>query len=285
MLTSQEKQWIAQQFPSLVQPRPEQSHKGTFGTLNIIGSSAGMTGACVLAGMAALKSGCGKVIVGFNQQPLALSLIENAPELMLREATSLINDSFATAWVIGCGLGVSEDAQSLMNKMLFVIKQNKPVLIDADGLNILSQWPQVVKLTSQTVLTPHPKEASKLLQTTVEEIQTDRCASAQKLSQRYGCWVVLKGHNTVISSPEQQTWCNQTGNSGLATAGSGDVLSGIIGSLLAQGIPIEEATRSGVWIHGKAADGLVKQGIGPIGLTAHEIIDEVRLIRNAIVVY
>lgn len=285
MLTSQEKQWLAQQFPSLVQPRPEQSHKGTFGTLNIIGSSAGMTGACVLAGMAALKSGCGKVIIGFNQYQQTLPLIETVPELMLREASSLIDDTFATAWVIGCGLGVSDDAQLLMHKVLLLIEQNKLVLIDADGLNILSQWQQVKKLTSQVVLTPHPKEAATLLQTTVDEIQADRCVAAKKLSQRYGCWVVLKGHDTVISSPELQIWCNQTGNSGLATAGSGDVLSGIVGSLLAQGIPIEEAVRSGVWMHGKAADCLVEQGIGPIGLTAHEIIDKVRLIRNLIIVY
>lgn len=284
MLTTQEKQWLAQQFPSLVQPRPELSHKGTFGTLNIIGSSVGMTGAGVLAGVAALKSGCGKVIIGCNQSPLNLHLIEMAPELMLRDASSLINDTLATAWVIGCGLGISEDAQSLMRKVLLLIEQNKSVLIDADGLNILSQWPQVKKLTPNVVLTPHPKEASKLLQTTVAEIQADRCVAAQQLSQRYGCWIVLKGHDTVVSSPEQQIWCNQTGNSGLATAGSGDVLSGIVGSLLAQGIPIEEAARSGVWMHGKAADCLVEQGIGPIGLTAHEIIDKVRMIRNLIVV-
>jgi len=97
--------------------------------------------------------------------------------------------------------------------------------------------------------------------------------------------VVLKGHHTIIAAPDNQTWCNETGNSGLATAGSGDVLSGIIGSLLAQKLPIEQAVRAGVWLHGKAADVLVQKGIGPIGLTAHEIIDEARTIRNRAIIY
>ncbi|EMM5116928.1 ADP-dependent (S)-NAD(P)H-hydrate dehydratase [Providencia stuartii] len=285
MLTSIEKQWLAEQFPLFVKPRPEQSHKGTFGTLNIIGGSAGMTGSCVLAGVAALKSGCGKVIIGFNQSPLTLQLIEHAPELMLRQANEVINGETPTAWVIGCGLGVSSDAQLLINRALSFVEQQQSVLIDADGLNLLAQMPLSQTLSSQTVLTPHPKEAARLLQTTVTAIQTDRLSAAQHLSQRFGCWAVLKGHHTIISAPNGQTWRNETGNSGLATAGSGDVLSGIIGSLLAQSLPIEEAVRAGVWLHGKAADLLIEKGIGPIGLTAHEIIDEARAIRNRATFY
>ncbi|EKT63658.1 NAD(P)H-hydrate dehydratase [Providencia burhodogranariea] len=285
MLTSIEKQWLVQQFPTLVQPRPEESHKGTFGTLNIIGGSAGMSGSCVLAGIAALKSGCGKVVIGFNQNSLMLNLIEQAPELILRQAQSLMGDEKPTAWVIGCGLGISSVAKALMTEIMLPIEQEQRVLIDADGLNILSQMPVAKKLTSRTVLTPHPKEASRLLQISVSDIQADRPFAAKRLSERYGCWVVLKGHQTIISNPDGQIWRNETGNSGLATAGSGDVLSGIIGSLLAQDLPIEEAIRGGVWLHGKAAEILAKRGIGPIGLTAHEIIDEVRMIRNLSIIY
>lgn len=285
MLTSIEKKWLWQQFPTLVQPRPEDSHKGTFGTLNIIGGSAGMSGSCVLAGIAALKSGCGKVVIGFNQNSLMLNLIEQAPELILRQAQSLMGDDKPTAWVIGCGLGTSSVSETLMTEIMVPIEQEQRVLIDADGLNLLSQMPISKKLTNKTVLTPHPKEASRLLKISVSDVQADRSFAAKRLSERYGCWVVLKGHHTIIAAPDGQTWRNETGNSGLATAGSGDVLSGIIGSLLAQGLPIEEAVRSGVWLHGKAAEVLAEKGIGPIGLTAHEIIDEVRLIRNLSILY
>ncbi|EKT56273.1 NAD(P)H-hydrate dehydratase [Providencia sneebia] len=283
MLTLKERQWLAQELPSLNIARPEESNKGTFGTLNIIGSSLGMNGACVLAGRAALKTGCGKVIIGFNQYPLTINLVESAPELILRDAKLLMTDKSSTAWVIGCGLGISSEAYSLMINFLSTIEGNIPALIDADGLNILAQLPNTPILSSQTVLTPHPKEASRLLKISVDDIQSHREVAAQQLSEKYSCWIVLKGHHTIIANPHGKIWRNETGNSGLATAGSGDVLSGIIGSLLAQGLPIEEAVRGGVWLHGKAADILVAKGIGPIGLTAHELIDEVRAIRNILV--
>ncbi|PHM30057.1 conserved hypothetical protein [Xenorhabdus innexi] len=282
MISQNEKNQLADLFPTVTQPRPEESHKGTFGTLNIIGGAETMSGACVLAGTAALKSGCGKVIIGFNQEPLAIQLIDTVPELMLSKASRLFEGELPSAWVIGCGLGISVEAVNLIKKIINRIHQGEKVLIDADGLNILAKLPDKIQLSDKTVITPHVKEASRLLQTDSKSIQSDRSGSARVLSSRYGCWAVLKGHRTVIAAPDGRTWINETGNSGLATAGSGDVLSGIIGSLLAQDIPLEEAIRAGVWLHGKAADMLVADGIGPIGLTAHEIIDYVRKIRNQI---
>ena len=290
-LAADEKTWFATQFPTLVQPRPEESHKGTFGTLHIIGGGIGMTGAPVLAGMAALKSGCGKVILGLNQESLGLSLVATAPELMLRYAKDLIEERGASAWVFGCGLGVDYPAQQLMKALFKESSAYQPLLIDADGLNLLSERWNIdgeincgtIRLGTQSVLTPHPKEAARLLGTSVMEVQADRAGSVKRLVEKFGCWVILKGHHTLIASPDQEIWCNETGNSGLATAGSGDLLSGIIGSLLAQNIPMLEAARGGVWLHGKAADLLVAKGIGPIGLTAHEIIDEVRMLRNSLV--
>lgn len=283
MLTQAEKDLLAQRFPYLTAVRPEDSNKGTFGTLGIIGSAPQMNGACVLAGSAALKTGCGKVIIGFNQNKLPLAIVENAPELILNIANELINNKYITAWVIGCGLGIQSAAVILIKNMLQYINNGAKVLIDADGLNILSIQAEAIKLTENCIITPHPKEASRLLACSVEKIQQNRVESAIKLAGIYHCWVVLKGHATVIAAPNGKTWINETGNSGLATAGSGDVLSGIIGSLLAQNIPLSEAAQAGVWLHGKAADDLVSQGIGPIGLTAHELINSVRMLRNQLV--
>ncbi|PWD86741.1 NAD(P)H-hydrate dehydratase [Ignatzschineria cameli] len=285
-LTPSEKRWFAITFPLLVQPRPEESHKGTFGTLHIIGGGIGMTGAPVLAGIAALKSGCGKVILGLNQEPLGISLVATAPELMLRHGKELLQEGDASALVFGCGLGMDTSAERLMQMLLQARRPHQPLLIDADGLNLLASMEdsEFPLLGEETVLTPHPKEAARLLGCSVAEIQHDRERSAQRLVEQFGCWIVLKGHHTLIASPRQEIWCNQTGNSGLATAGSGDLLSGIIGSLLAQNMPMMEAVRGGVWLHGRAADLLVAKGIGPIGLTAHEIIDEVRSLRNQLVV-
>lgn len=247
---------ITRDYPALKTPGPEDSHKGTFGTLGITGGAAGMTGAVILAGCAALKTGCGKVILGFNQPQLPVPFVENAPELMLRTARALAEAAF--------------------------MQTGKPQVLDADALNILAATPGIA-LDDNCVITPHPQEAARLLHTTVADIQADRPAAVLALAAQYHCWAVLKGHRSLIASPDGELWCNHSGNRGLATAGSGDVLSGIIGSLLAQRLPVQEAVCGGVWLHGAAADECVAAGIGPAGLTAHEIIDYVRLIRNRLI--
>lgn len=271
---------ITRDYPVLKMPGPEDSHKGTFGTLGITGGAAGMTGAVILAGCAALKTGCGKVILGFNQPQLPVPFVENAPELMLRTARALADDSALTAQVTGPGLGQSTESRALAEAAF--IQTGKPQVLDADALNILAVMPGIA-LDDQCVITPHPQEAARLLHTTVADIQADRPAAALALAAQYHCWAVLKGHRSLIASPDGALWCNHSGNRGLATAGSGDVLSGIIGSLLAQRLPVQEAVCGGVWLHGAAADECVAAGIGPAGLTAHEIIDYVRLIRNRLI--
>ncbi|CAL1329423.1 NAD(P)H-hydrate dehydratase [Candidatus Providencia siddallii] len=257
--------------------RLEDSHKGMFGTLGLIGGSYGMIGAIILAGCSALKIGCGKVIIGFNQLKCAVSLIESMPELILRTVNEIINDISLTNLVVGPGLGINP-VSSILIKMI-VLDKKKYILLDADALNILSITSDI-KLHENCIITPHPKEAACLLHTNVKKIQFNRKKSILMLSKQYCCWVVLKGYHTLISSPDGDLWCNYSGNNGLSTAGTGDVLSGIIGGLLAQKIPIQEAICGGVWIHGAAADRAVLEGIGPIGLTAHEIIDYARIIRN-----
>ncbi|CRK85753.1 unnamed protein product [Candidatus Providencia siddallii] len=271
---------IKTQYPVLNKKRPVDAHKGVFGTLGIIGGSYGMSGAIVLSGSAALKVGCGKVILGFNQSTIPLVFIESIPELIFKKIDDLIDDLFITVLVIGPGLG-NKNTSFLLPKTIFSFTK-KIIILDADALNILSLTKDVV-LKKNFIITPHPKEAARLLKTTVSKIQFDRKKAVLMLSEKYSCWVVLKGYRTLIASPNGETWCNYSGNVCLATSGTGDVLSGIIGGLLAQQLPIQEAVCGGVWLHGAAADKSVASGIGPIGLIAHEIIDFIRIIRNELI--
>lgn len=271
---------ITSHFPILKTARAANSHKGTFGTLSITGGAQGMSGAIILAGCAALKSGCGKVILRFNQPQLPLPFIECAPELMLRTASDPMDAQAITALVTGPGLGLNTQSCQLAQDAFLVT--DKPLVLDADALTILAGTSGAI-LHDNCVITPHPQEAARLLHTTAADIQADRVAASQTLASQYHCWVVLKGHRSLVASPDGALWCNYSGNSGLATAGSGDVLSGIIGSLLAQKLPVQEAVCGGVWLHGAAADECVAAGMGPVGLTAHEIIDYVRLIRNRLI--
>lgn len=269
------------QFPAICQPRPAQSHKGTFGTLGIIGGAEGMAGSVSLSAVAALHCGCGKVWLGFNQPSLPLPVLAQQPEIMLATAEQLLQRSDISAWVIGCGLGTQESAVSVLTACLQ--QHNVVTLLDADALNLLAQQPDILtgrKNKHNIILTPHPGEASRLLQCSISEIQGNRNQAVCRLAAKYNAWVVMKGHQSLIASPNGQVWQNNSGNPGLATAGSGDVLAGIIGSLLAQQIPLEQAVYAGVWLHGTAADILAANEIGPIGLCAGEIAPAVRWLRN-----
>lgn len=276
-----------QNFPALCQARDADSHKGSHGTLAIIGGSCGMSGALVLAGSAALKNGCGKVWLGFFQATLPLPLLPLQPEIMLATATDLEQRTDITTWAIGCGLGTSSQAAHYLNRRLSH-NTECPLLLDADALNLLaehSEWPALLQNRHRSaILTPHPAEAARLLQCPTRKVQAQREAAAVALVQRFHCTVVLKGRHTLIASPDGRLTENHSGNPGLATAGSGDVLTGIIAALLAQGIAADEAAAGGVWLHGAAADVLVAAGKGPIGLTAGELADAARWLRNRITV-
>lgn len=269
------------QVSVLFHPRDPQGHKGSFGCAAILGGARGMTGAAILAGRAALKTGAGKVMVGLAQTPIPVAYDSVMPELMLHESEELIETANKMdAWAAGCGLGLSEYARRLLRQLL-IKRKEVPLVLDADGLNAIASgeiapsWGR-----GEIVLTPHPAEAARLLQTHTHNIQEDRSAAAMALAKKYKAWVVLKGAGTIICAPDLSWQVNTTGNVGLATAGSGDVLSGILVSLLAQGLPMQTAVLAGVWLHGAAADRLVHQGVGPIGLTAGELADAARHIRN-----
>lgn len=267
------------QFDTLFEPRLTTGHKGTFGSVGLLGGAQGMTGAVMLAARSALKSGAGKVYVGVTQLVPDISLDPVQPEVMWRQADSLLAmASDIQAWGVGCGLGNSS-AQWL--KTVFQVRAQAPLVVDADALNALAHGEvSPVWGSGVVVLTPHPAEAARLLDTSTKVIQHDRVLAARTLAERFNAWVVLKGHHTVVADPSGRCQINPSGNVGLATAGTGDVLTGLISSLLAQGFEASIAVPAAVWLHGTAAQTLTQQLGGPIGLAASELIDTIRLLRN-----
>jgi ADP-dependent NAD(P)H-hydrate dehydratase / NAD(P)H-hydrate epimerase len=264
----------------VLRARPRNSHKGMFGNIGIIGGDSGMLGAALLAGRAALKLGGGRVYVGIVGAD-AISVDYLQPELMLREARDVVRMDDLSALVIGPGLGQSSNARALLNSSL---KHACPVVLDADALNLLSADEFATRLTTKregnTILTPHPAEAARLLQLSTAQIQTDRVSAAQALATRFQAATVLKGAGSICASRDGNWYVNNSGNPGMAAAGMGDVLAGMIGAFLGQGATISGALLGGTHLHGLAADALVQQHKGPVGLTASEVIDSARDILN-----
>lgn len=271
--------WLNQpeMFIKYLLPRRRNSHKGSFGDVAVIGGAAGMGGAPILAARAAAKCGAGRVFAGYADNPPTYDSVQ--PELMCRRAANL--DFSSATLVVGTGLGMSDAALTLLTRALNAPSQ---LVLDADGLNLLARQPLLQQHIAQrqhaVLMTPHPLEAARLLDVSTTDIQADRVAAARTLAYRFNAVVVLKGAGTIIARADAHAVVNSTGNPALASAGSGDVLAGVCGALLAQGWPLWETALAAVWLHGRAADRLVAQGIGPIGLTAGELIPEIRLLLN-----
>ena len=269
-------------FAAFLPPRDFATNKGSFGSLAVVGGDTGMCGAPILAARAALYTGAGKVhvaILGEGAPPYD----PPHPELMLHAVDALPLDKM-DALAVGCGMGHGERATRVMHD---VLPLDVPKLFDADALNLLAKAPSLAaELTARGVqgdpciLTPHPLEAARLLGTDAPGVQRDRLAAARALAARFASVVVLKGSGTVIAAPDGRLTINPTGNAALATGGTGDVLGGIIGALLAQHLPRYEAALAGVYLHGLAADTLSAQGHGPAGLTAGELAPMVRTLLN-----
>jgi hydroxyethylthiazole kinase-like uncharacterized protein yjeF len=263
-------------FRAGLRPRPRNSHKGSFGSVAILGGAPGMAGAALLAGRAALKLGAGRVHLGMLA---ALAIDPAQPELMLRTADEALG--LASVLAIGPGLGQSLQAGELLAR---AIGSPLPRVIDADGLNLLAQSPLLQRecavSPAPTFITPHPAEAARLLGSTTAAVQADRVAAALELAGRLGAHVALKGCGTVVAAPDGRWFVNTSGNPGLASAGSGDVLTGMLAALLAQHWPPLAALLAAVHLHGAAADACVAAGQGPIGLAAGELIDPARRILN-----
>ncbi len=272
--------------------RQPHEHKGHAGKVLIIGGASGMTGSVLLSGRAALHAGAGWVMIGFLDER-AIAVLSDQPELMLSHASKeMIEQAQPDVLAIGPGLGQSAEARDLLNQAL---QSPALLIIDADGLNLIATDPELLKQlkhrpSMSTVITPHPGEAARLLNTTTEQVQLDRPLAIDQLVTLTGAIVVLKGQNTLIKAPHLAPQLNEVtqvclkGHPGMGVAGMGDVLTGVVAAIVSQGIrhhinPFEAACLA-VELHATAADNLLNQGIGPIGLTPSEVINEIRNLIN-----
>jgi hydroxyethylthiazole kinase-like uncharacterized protein yjeF len=256
-------------FTSVIRRRDRNTHKGRFGNVAVVGGAAGMVGAALLAARAALRLGAGRVYI--DAIGSSMDVDPAMPELMFRRADTL-DEPHVT--VIGCGLGDSADATARLHAALV---SDRACVMDADALNLVAAnkllRDRLGDRTPIRVLTPHPLEAGRLLGIGSAAVQAIRVEAARKLAARFGAIVVLKGAGSVIAAGEQY-WVNPTGGPALATPGTGDVLAGMIGALLAQGFDPVPAVLAATWLHGRAADdfgadiGLVASDIAPLAARA-----------------
>ncbi len=270
---------VAAQLPETLHRRARNVHKGTFGTLAIVGGAQGMLGAALLAARAGMRLGAGKVLVGFAAADHP-AVDFTSPELMLRSADDVFGE--VDAMVIGPGLGTGDTARALVAR---AIASAWPLLLDADALNLAAAHPSLREALrvreGATILTPHPAEAARLLGTDVAGVQRDRLGAAHALARACNAHVVIKGAGSVLAHPDGSFDINASGNPALAAAGTGDVLSGMTGALLAQRIDATTALRIAVCAHGAAADSLTARGVGPMGVPASMFADEARDLINA----
>jgi hydroxyethylthiazole kinase-like uncharacterized protein yjeF len=268
--------WVAgpELFKASLKARPHNFHKGMAGSLAVFGGAAGMAGAALLAGRAALRLGAGRVYVGMLDQTLHVDPV--APELMIRHADDALGLDL-DAMVVGPGLGTSERAETLVGAAL---ASELACVLDADALNLVAESEDLRKAcarrAAETLLTPHPAEAARLLGSNTAAVQADRVKAARLLSQNLNAHVVLKGAGSILVARDGHWFINRTGHAGLATAGTGDVLAGLLGALLAQRYSGETALVLGVHLHGAAAEGLPR-----VGLAAGELIDPARRLWNS----
>lgn len=273
-------------FPGLLGKRKDNSHKGDYGKVGIISGSTGMTGAPYLTSQSALRTGSGLV---YTMVPKSL---ENIMSIKLTECIikpihdmgkgHFVRDSLPyilkeiknmDAIAIGPGLGVDKDRLYMIQEIIKSYK--KPIVLDADAINCLSLDPSILlHRNSSIVMTPHPGELGRFLGKDIDEIQEKRIYYSKLTSDKYNIVVALKGNNTVVTSPKGDDYINTTGNPGMATAGSGDVLTGIILSFIGQGIEPIIATKLGVFLHGLAGD-LAKRDKGEYGLIARDILESI----------
>ena len=263
---------------ALLPDRKENAHKGNFGRVLLLCGSRGFTGAAYLAAMGALRAGAGLVYLGVPEciyQIEAIKLNEaivfplpDREGMLCPEAIPLLAERLPQmdALVLGCGLGQSDGTEAVVR---WVLEQARcPVVLDADGINLLSRHRDVLRgRAGATILTPHQGEFLRL----GFSIGEDRMASARQAARELGCVMVLKGHGTCVTDGQRE-YINPTGNPGMAVGGSGDVLAGIIGGLLGQGLPPLEAAACGCWLHGAAGDKCARE-LGQYGMLPTDMLN------------
>lgn len=279
----------------LIKKRAADSHKGTYGHLLVLAGSPGKSGAAVLCADAALRAGSGLVTLGVPDS-ISAAVEEKTTEVMSVSLKDSKDGTFhpdaheevlrelegkKTALAVGPGISTSRSAGEFLEKV--ITQCEVPITIDADALNIISKNPEILKKTKvPAVITPHPGEMARLCGMRTKQVQDDRVGVSTRFSKEYGCYVVLKGARTVVSTPGGEVFINPTGNSAMATAGTGDVLTGIIGGLAAQGYDYLQSCLLGVFLHGHAADLLLEE-TGTAGFTASEISRKIPASRNSII--
>jgi NAD(P)H-hydrate epimerase len=267
---------------SLVEPRAADSHKGDFGRVLIIAGSRGKTGAAHLAGMGALRAGAGLVTIATpaSSLPIVASL---APELMTEPMEESADGQVTVAAldrlleftedVIACGPGLGRGASVREFVRALIDRAETPLVLDADALTMLADDPGrlVGREERAIIITPHPGEMARLVGRSTEDVQANRIEVATEFAGSHHLYVVLKGHRTIIATPEGRVFINPTGNAGMATGGTGDVLTGIIAAFLAQLLDAEAACRLAVFLHGIAGD-LAEASEGEISMTATDLL-------------
>lgn len=279
-------------LPQQLSKRKQDSHKRDFGHVFVLAGSFSMGGAATLAAKAALRCGAGLVTLG-TPKSIVPAIVGNCPEIMglplpeteegtiAKFAYKEIKNFFekANVLLIGPGLSRNPSTQQVIRKA--ILESRMQTLIDADGLNAWIGFMDKFKVgvsclsvskSNLRIVTPHPGEIARLLGTKAKYVQSRRKEVAKKFAEEYNVIVVLKGHYTIVASPFGSLYANKTGNSGMSTAGSGDVLDGVISAFLAQGLPSYEAAKLGVYIHGLAGDLAVKDKT-ELSLIASDIID------------
>ena len=285
---SKEKQYTenVSGMDNILMNRSKNSHKGTYGRVGVIAGSKGMSGAPFLTSQSALRSGSGLVYTIVPEiisnileiksiEPIIKSFKDNGKGFAKSSIKDIIKYSQKLDVVaLGPGLGIDNDTIELVCEILKNV--SCPLVLDADGINCIAHNKQILKNRQQTtVLTPHPAEFSRLIDVDVSEIQSNREKYSMDFAREYGVILVLKGHESIVCDGKQM-YINTTGNPGMATAGSGDVLTGVIASLLGQGVGAFDAAKMGAYLHGLAGD-MVKEKKGEHGIIASDIIDLIPL--------
>lgn len=269
-----------------IQKRQEDSHKGDFGHVLVVAGSKGFTGAAYLTSQAAILSGSGLVTAAIpeslNQimavkltEAMTLCLPETKSASLSMKAGKTIVKFAERADVLAVGPGLSRNIETEKLVRGILAKIAKPAVIDADGISAICGHESIIKKRrSATVLTPHPGEMSRLIDRGIDYVQKNREKIAKSFALKYNCVLVLKGHRTVVASPQGEIYINETGNSGMSTAGSGDVLTGMTASLIGQGIDAYSASVLSVYLHGRAGDIAAKEK-GQFSLIASDILSNI----------
>ena len=277
---------MKQKFKGLLKKRPRDSYKGNFGHVFILAGSKGLTGAAALCSNAALRSGAGLATLGMPvslnlmmskklTEVMTLSLAETKEiSLSLKAEREILKKVKASdSVVLGPGISQHPETQKLILRL--ILKIDKPMVLDADALNAISKNVSLLKkIKSRYIITPHSGEMARLIKKETRYVKNHRLIVAKKFSHDYNAVVVLKGAGTIVAEPSGKCYINSTGNPGMATAGSGDVLAGIIAGFLSQGLKIFDASVLGVYVHGLAGD-LAAKDKGELGLIAGDILENI----------